>query len=99
MIPTGKVERGERHGAVTWDQRPDRRTRRAYLHLQYSYAAPFGPTLLVTQDPLREVPVLEPEAEPFFRFRPLVGVTFPLPRGGRTYRQNLIDKASFPILV
>src|SRR5215470_16025864 len=37
--------------AVAWDQRPDRRTRRAYLHLQYSYAAPFGPALLVTQDP------------------------------------------------
>src|SRR5215475_4305636 len=32
---------------VAWDQRPDRRTRRACLHLQYSYAAPFGPALLV----------------------------------------------------
>jgi hypothetical protein len=28
-------------GSAT-DQRPDRRTRRAYFHVQYSYAAPFG---------------------------------------------------------
>src|SRR5215510_1488767 len=35
--------------AVAWDQRPDRRTRRALLHLQYSCAAPCGPTMLVTQ--------------------------------------------------
>jgi hypothetical protein len=34
---------------VAWDQRPDRRTRRVYLHLQYSYAPPFGPALLVTE--------------------------------------------------
>jgi hypothetical protein len=39
--------------AVTWDQRADRRTRRALLHLQYSYAAPFGPALLVTPGPKR----------------------------------------------
>src|SRR5882762_4287942 len=39
--------------AVAWDQRPDRRTRRALLHLQYSCAAPFGPAILVTQDPNR----------------------------------------------
>src|ERR1700719_2721947 len=32
---------------------PDCRTRRTYLHLSYSYASPFGPALLVTQDPLR----------------------------------------------
>src|SRR5271169_4952647 len=32
---------------------PDRRPRRTYLHLSYSYASPFGPALLVTQDPLR----------------------------------------------
>jgi hypothetical protein len=25
--------------------------RRTYLHLSYSYAAPFGPALFVTQDP------------------------------------------------
>jgi hypothetical protein len=25
--------------------------RRTYLHLSYSYASPFGPALLVTQDP------------------------------------------------
>jgi hypothetical protein len=30
---------------------PDCRTRRAFLHLPYSYAAPCGPALLVTQDP------------------------------------------------
>src|SRR5216684_126063 len=36
--------------AVAWDQRPDRRTRRAILHLSYSYAPPFGPAILVTQD-------------------------------------------------
>jgi putative tryptophan/tyrosine transport system substrate-binding protein len=30
---------------------PDCRPRRAYLHLSYSYASPFGPALLVTQDP------------------------------------------------
>src|SRR5947207_3263968 len=34
---------------------PDCRTRRTYLHLSYSYAAPFGPALLVTQDPLRSL--------------------------------------------
>src|SRR5271169_5402952 len=34
---------------------PDCRPRRAYLHLSYSYAAPCGPALLVTQDP-RVVP-------------------------------------------
>ena len=28
---------------MAWDQRPDRRTRRALLHLQYSCAAPCGP--------------------------------------------------------
>src|SRR5262252_4280600 len=28
---------------------PDCRTRRALLHLSYSYAMPFGPALLVTQ--------------------------------------------------
>src|SRR5271169_6769575 len=32
---------------------PDCRPRRTYLHLAYSYASPFGPALLVTQDPLR----------------------------------------------
>src|SRR5215510_1025213 len=36
---------------VVWDQRPDRRTRRALLHLQYSCATPCGPAMLVTQDP------------------------------------------------
>jgi hypothetical protein len=30
---------------------PDRRTRRALLHLSYSCAWPFGPAMLVTQDP------------------------------------------------
>src|SRR6516164_8179077 len=39
--------------AVAWDQRPDRRTRRALLHLSYSSAPPFGPVMLVTQDPHR----------------------------------------------
>jgi len=33
---------------------PDCRPRRAILHLSYSYASPFGPALLVTQDPLRK---------------------------------------------
>src|SRR6516162_7063344 len=32
---------------------PDRRTRRALLHLSYSSAPPFGPVMLVTQDPQR----------------------------------------------
>src|SRR5215831_16841845 len=32
---------------------PDCRPRRTFLHLSYSYAAPFGPAILVTQDPLR----------------------------------------------
>jgi hypothetical protein len=36
---------------VAWDQRPDRRTRRAFLHLPYSCASPCGPAILVTQDP------------------------------------------------
>src|ERR1700694_3483057 len=31
---------------------PDWRTRRTYLHLSCSYAAPYRPALLVTQDPL-----------------------------------------------
>src|SRR5450759_1056966 len=30
---------------------PDGRPRRALLHLSYSYAPPFGPTMLVTHDP------------------------------------------------
>src|SRR5262245_56090007 len=30
---------------------PDCRTRRAFLHLLYSCASPFGPAVLVTQDP------------------------------------------------
>src|SRR5262245_34121112 len=34
---------------------PDCRTRRALLHLSYSCAAPFGPAILVTQDPLRSL--------------------------------------------
>src|SRR5262245_16707161 len=33
---------------------PDCRPRRALLHLSYSYAAPCGPALLVTQDPIRK---------------------------------------------
>src|SRR6266852_5054015 len=32
---------------------PDCRTRRVLLHLSYSCASPFGPALLVTQDPDR----------------------------------------------
>src|SRR5258707_11956376 len=32
---------------------PDCRPRRTYLHLSYSYAAPCGPALLVTQSQLR----------------------------------------------
>src|SRR5262249_5867421 len=32
---------------------PDCRTRRVLLHLSYSCASPFGPALLVTQDPER----------------------------------------------
>src|ERR1700719_4317041 len=32
---------------------PDCRTRRVLLHLSYSCASPFGPALLVTQDPKR----------------------------------------------
>src|SRR6516164_6491886 len=39
--------------AVAWDQRPDRRTRRALLHLSYSSAPPFGSVMLVTQSPAR----------------------------------------------
>jgi hypothetical protein len=35
--------------AVVWNRRPDRRIRRVLLHLQYRYAAPSGPALLVTQ--------------------------------------------------
>jgi hypothetical protein len=34
-------------------RRVDCRPRRAFLHLSYSYAAPFGPAILVTQDPKR----------------------------------------------
>ena len=37
---------------MAWDQRPDRRTRRALLHLSYSCAQPFGPATLVTHDPM-----------------------------------------------
>jgi len=32
--------------AVAWDQQPDRRTRRTYLHLLWSCAQPFGPATL-----------------------------------------------------
>src|SRR5436305_2048384 len=32
-------------------QEPDCRPRRTFLHLSYSYATPFGPAILVTQDP------------------------------------------------
>src|SRR5262249_33538437 len=34
---------------------PDCRPRRTSLHLSYSYAAPFGPAILVTQDPERTI--------------------------------------------
>jgi hypothetical protein len=34
---------------------PDCRTRRALLHLSYSYATPFGPAVLVTQDQFEEL--------------------------------------------
>jgi hypothetical protein len=40
--------------AAAWDQRTDRRTRRVFLHISYSYASPCGPALLVTQDPYRK---------------------------------------------
>src|SRR3982074_414913 len=33
---------------------PDCRPRRTFLHLSYSCAAPFGPAILVTQDPTRK---------------------------------------------
>src|SRR5882757_1889783 len=36
---------------------PDCRPRRTFLHLSYSYAAPCGPAILVTQDPERKPPV------------------------------------------
>src|SRR6266496_3616267 len=36
---------------------PDCRPRRAFLHLSYSYASPFGPAILVTQDPTRTLAV------------------------------------------
>src|ERR1700756_2528050 len=32
---------------------PDCRPRRTFLHLSYSCASPFGPAILVTQDPTR----------------------------------------------
>src|SRR6266699_5746581 len=32
---------------------PDCRPRRTFLHLSYSYASPFGPAIVVTQDPNR----------------------------------------------
>jgi hypothetical protein len=34
---------------------PDCRPRRTCLHLSYSYASPFGPALLVTQDPITDL--------------------------------------------
>src|SRR5215471_8895034 len=34
---------------------PDCRPRRTSLHLPYSYAAPFGPAILVTQDPNSDI--------------------------------------------
>ena len=34
---------------------PDCRPRRTSLHLSYSYAAPFGPAILVTQDPNSDI--------------------------------------------
>src|SRR6202048_383669 len=34
---------------------PDCRPRRTSLHLSYSCATPFGPAILVTQDPLRTI--------------------------------------------
>ena len=40
---------------MTWDQRPDRRTRRTYLHLQYMCAQPFGPVTLRDTRPIAEV--------------------------------------------
>src|SRR5438132_9560370 len=36
---------------------PDCRPRRTFLHLSYSYATPFGPAILVTQDPTRTLAV------------------------------------------
>jgi hypothetical protein len=38
---------------------PDCRPRRAYLHLSYSYAVPFGPAILVTQDPWTDIGRIE----------------------------------------
>jgi hypothetical protein len=40
--------------AVAWDRRPDHRTRKALLNLQYSCAAPCELAMLVTQDPERK---------------------------------------------
>src|SRR5438034_9896907 len=36
---------------------PDCRPRRTFLHLSYSCATPFGPAILVTQDPLQTLDV------------------------------------------
>src|SRR5215813_10083235 len=48
---------------------PDRRTRRAHLHLSYSYASPFGPAILVTQPGFDIVYTLSTRHQRFARAR------------------------------
>jgi hypothetical protein len=55
----------------------DCRPRRTYLHLSYSYAAPCGPAILVTHDPLRKS---RPTRSPRRRGLPKGGATC---HGGR----------------
>ena len=51
---------------------PDCRSRRALLHLSYSYAPPFGPAALVTHDPVRTWP--RDQAAAYFDTQPLVRI-------------------------
>ena len=41
---------------MAWHRSNDGRPRRALLHLSYSCAPPFGPAILVTHDPLADIP-------------------------------------------
>src|ERR1700693_568715 len=51
--PSGPLPKVSDHIPLFWIYPGARRT---YLHLSYSCASPFGPALLVTQDPTRTPP-------------------------------------------
>jgi hypothetical protein len=80
---------------------PDCRTRRAVLHLSYSYAAPCGPALLVTQGHKRPKPEVAPTTTAFCSSRHRALLTNRKPKRVRKplYLYFCVDLDDIPLRV